>query len=313
MLVPPLSDESQTRNDTPISERLEELSVLLRKALPPAEHAFAMRAALEAHAMGADEAVMPAAAACGLDLAGEAIEPALTLDELATASRIAVCLLDVRAAANPSDAVADGLLAIARVRMRELLDDARRQGGPDEAALEAPDEYVAPFHDLLCAAGHRPGAGALREDLLAWVRLLQIEPAWLESERPAYWLIGRPGDRNLERIADVLRRLGFFFGKMPEDKGPAGLKPVQGRHVLIVSAPLARAGFMQRLMTSVAAHHPDIYVRAMDRGREGRRLVWERPRPGIGDMGLAFRRVEIFACPDQDPLPAVLEAFGFEA
>ena len=70
---------------------------------------------------------------------------------------------------------------------------------------------------------------------------------------------------------------------------------------------------MQRLMTSVAAHHPDIYVRAMDRGREGRRLVWERPRPGIGDMGLAFRRVEIFACPDQDPLPAVLEAFGFEA
>lgn len=108
MLVPPLSDESQTRNDTPISERLEELSVLLRKALPPAEHAFAMRAALEAHAMGADEAVMPAAAACGLDLAGEAIEPVLTLDELATASRIAVCLLDVRAAANPSDAVADG-------------------------------------------------------------------------------------------------------------------------------------------------------------------------------------------------------------
>ncbi len=310
MLVPLLSDESQTRNDTPISERIDELSAVLRKALPPADHAFAMRAALEAHAMGANDAVMPAAAACGLDRAGEAIEPLLTLDELAAASRIAVGLLNVRAAGNPSDAVADGLLAIARVRMRELLDDARLHGGPDDAALEAPDEYVAPFHDLLCAAGLRPGAGALREDLLTWIRLLQVEPDWLEAERPAYWMIGQPGDRNLERIADVLRRLGFFFGKMPEEKGPAGLKPVQGRHVLIVSAPLARADFMQRLMTSVAAHHPDIYVRAMDRSREGRRLVWERPRADIANMGLAFRRVEIFACPDLDPLPAVLEAFG---
>lgn len=39
--------------------------------------------------------------------------------------------------------------------MRELLDDARLRG-PDEAALEAPDEYVAPFHDLLCAAAIGP-------------------------------------------------------------------------------------------------------------------------------------------------------------
>ena len=147
MLVPPLSDESQTRNDTPISERLEELSALLRKALPPAEHAFAMRAALEAHAMGADEAVMPAAAACGLDLAGEAIEPVLTLDELATASRIAVCLLDVRAAANPSDAVADGLLAIARVR---CLTTRAFRAGPTKLRLKRPTNTSPP--SMTCSA-----------------------------------------------------------------------------------------------------------------------------------------------------------------
>ena len=140
--------------------------------------------------------------------------------------------------------------------------------------------------------------------------MLGIEPAWMQEERPAYWVIGLPGDRNLELFADVFRRLGFLFGKMPGDKGPAGLKPVQGRHVLTVSAPISKADFLRRLMTSIAARHPALFVRAMDRTREGRGLVWERPRGDICDKGAAFRRIEIFSCQDVDPLPAVLEAFG---
>lgn len=232
MLVPPLSNESRTRNDSPVPERLFELSNLLKRTLSPADHAFALRAALEAHAMGADEsAVVATAAACGLDRSGEALEPLLTLEELAAASRISVGLLNVRAVAHSSDAVADGMLALAR-------------------------------------------------------------------------------DRNLELFADVFRRLGFLFGKMPGDKGPAGLKPVQGRHVLTVSAPISKADFLRRLMTSIAARHPALFVRAMDRTREGRGLVWERPRGDICDKGASFRRIEIFSCQDVDPLPAVLEAFG---
>ena len=138
MLVPPLSNESRTRNDSPVPERLFELSNLLKRTLSPADHAFALRAALEAHAMGADEsAVVATAAACGLDRAGEALEPLLTLEELAAASRISVGLLNVRAVAHSSDAVADGMLALARVCIRELLDDARLHSGPDDAALEA--------------------------------------------------------------------------------------------------------------------------------------------------------------------------------
>lgn len=114
MLVPPLSNESRTRNDSPVPERLFELSNLLKRTLSPADHAFALRAALEAHAMGADEsAVVATAAACGLDRAGEALEPLLTLEELAAASRISVGLLNVRAVAHSSDAVADGMLALA--------------------------------------------------------------------------------------------------------------------------------------------------------------------------------------------------------
>ncbi len=269
MLVPPLSNESRTRNDSPVPERLFELSNLLKRTLSPADHAFALRAALEAHAMGADEsAVVATAAACGLDRAGEG------------------------------------------VRIRELLDDARLHSGPDDAALEAPDEYVEPFHNILLATAGRPGAAALRDALHAWVGMLGIEPAWMQEERPAYWMIGLPGDRNLELFADVFRRLGFLFGKMPGDKGPAGLKPVQGRHVLTVSAPISKADFLQRLMTSIAARHPALFVRAMDRTREGRGLVWERPRGDICDKGAAFRRIEIFSCQDVDPLPAVLEAFG---
>lgn len=279
MLVPPLSNESRTRNDSPVPERLFELSNLLKRTLSPADHAFALRAALEAHAMGADEsAVVATAAACGLDRAGEALEPLLTLEELAAASRISVGLLNVRAVAHSSDAVADGMLALARVRIRELLDDARLHSGPDDAALEAPDEYVEPFHDILLATAGRPGAAALRDALHAWVGMLGIEPAWMQEKRPAYWVIGLPGDRNLELFADVFRRLGFLFGKMPGDKGPAGLKPVQGRHVLTVSAPISKADFLRRLMTSIAARHPALFVRAMDRTREGRGLVWERPR-----------------------------------
>ncbi|MDR3910325.1 MAG: hypothetical protein Q3X56_02270, partial [Sutterella sp.] len=101
MLVPPLSNESRTRNDSPVPERLFELSNLLKRTLSPADHAFALRAALEAHAMGADEsAVVATAAACGLDRAGEALEPLLTLEELAAASRISVGLLNVRAVAH---------------------------------------------------------------------------------------------------------------------------------------------------------------------------------------------------------------------
>ena len=277
MLVPPLSNESRTRNDSPVPERLFELSNLLKRTLSPADHAFALRAALEAHAMGADEsAVVATAAACGLDRAGEALEPLLTLEELAAASRISVGLLNVRAVAHSSDAVADGMLALARVRIRELLDDARLHSGPDDAALEAPDEYVEPFHDILLATAGRPGAAALRDALHTWVGMLGIEPAWMQEERPAYWVIGLPGDRNLELFADVFRRLGFLFGKMPGDKGPAGLKPVQGRHVLTVSAPISKADFLRRLMTSIAARHPALFVRAMDRTREGRGLVWER-------------------------------------
>ena len=246
MLVPPLSNESRTRNDSPVPERLFELSNLLKRTLSPADHAFALRAALEAHAMGADEsAVVATAAACGLDRAGEALEPLLTLEELAAASRISVGLLNVRAVAHSSDAVADGMLALARVRIRELLDDARLHSGPDDAALEAPDEYVEPFHNILLATAGRPGAAALRDALHAWVGMLGIEPAWMQEERPAYWMIGLPGDRNLELFADVFRRLGFLFGKMPGDKGPAGLKPVQGRHVLTVSAPISKADFLQ--------------------------------------------------------------------
>ena len=140
--------------------------------------------------------------------------------------------------------------------------------------------------------------------------MLGIEPAWMQEKRPAYWVIGLPGDRNLELFADVFRRLGFLFGKMPGDKGPAGLKPVQGRHVLTVSAPISKADFLRRLMTSIAARHPALFVRAMDRTREGRGLVWERPRGDICDKGAAFRRIEIFSYQDVDPLPAVLEAFG---
>ena len=69
MLVPPLSNESRTRNDSPVPERLFELSNLLKRTLSPADHAFALRSALEAHAMGADESsVVATAAACGLDL-----------------------------------------------------------------------------------------------------------------------------------------------------------------------------------------------------------------------------------------------------
>ena len=196
-------------------------------------------------------------------------------------------LLNVRAVAHSSDAVADGMLALARVRIRELLDDARLHSGPDDAALEAPDEYVEPFHNILLATAGRPGAAALRDALHAWVGMLGIEPAWMQEERPAYWMIGLPGD-----------------------KGPAGLKPVQGRHVLTVSAPISKADFLQRLMTSIAARHPALFVRAMDRTREGRGLVWERPRGDICDKGAAFRRIEIFSCQDVDPLPAVLEAFG---
>ena len=283
MLVPPLSNESRTRNDSPVPERLFELSNLLKRTLSPADHAFALRAALEAHAMGADEsAVVATAAACGLDRAGEALEPLLTLEELAAASRISVGLLNVRAVAHSSD----------------------------DAALEAPDEYVEPFHDILLATAGRPGAAALRDALHTWVGMLGIEPAWMQEERPAYWVIGLPGDRNLELFADVFRRLGFLFGKMPGDKGPAGLKPVQGRHVLTVSAPISKADFLRRLMTSIAARHPALFVRAMDRTREGRGLVWERPRGDICDKGASFRRIEIFSCQDVDPLPAVLEAFG---
>ena len=63
-------------------------------------------------------------------------------------------------------------------------------------------------------------------------------------------------------------------------------------------------------MTSIAARHPALFVRAMDRTREGRGLVWERPRGDICDKGAAFRRIEIFSRQDVDPLPAVLEAFG---
>lgn len=289
MLVPPLSNESRTRNDSPVPERLFELSNLLKRTLSPADHAFALRAALEAHAMGADESAVVATAA---------------------ASRISVGLLNVRAVAHSSDAVADGMLALARVRIRELLDDARLHSGPDDAALEAPDEYVEPFHDILLATAGRPGAAALRDALHAWVGMLGIEPAWMQEERPAYWVIGLPGDRNLELFADVFRRLGFLFGKMLGDKGPAGLKPVQGRHVLTVSAPISKADFLRRLMTSIAARHPALFVRAMDRTREGRGLVWERPRGDICDKGAAFRRIEIFSCQDVDPLPAVLEAFG---
>ena len=320
MLVPPLSNESRTRNDSPVPERLFELSNLLKRTLSPADHAFALRAALEAHAMGADEsAVVATAAACGLDRAGEALEPLLTLEELAAASRISVGLLNVRAVAHSSDAVADGMLALARVRIRELLDDARLHSGPDDAALEALvgaavnrglGEYVEPFHDILLATAGRPGAAALRDALHAWVGMLGIEPAWMQEERPAYWVIGLPGDRNLELFADVFRRLGFLFGKMLGDKGPAGLKPVQGRHVLTVSAPISKADFLRRLMTSIAARHPALFVRAMDRTREGRGLVWERPRGDICEKGAAFRRIEIFSCQDVDPLPAVLEAFG---
>lgn len=221
MLVPPLSNESRTRNGSPVPERLFELSNLLKRTLSPADHAFALR-----------------------------------------------------------------------------------------AALEAPDEYVEPFHNILLATAGRPGAAALRDALHAWVGMLGIEPAWMQEERPAYWMIGLPGDRNLELFADVFRRLGFLFGKMPGDKGPAGLKPVQGRHVLTVSAPISKADFLQRLMTSIAARHPALFVRAMDRTREGRGLVWERPRGDICDKGAAFRRIEIFSCQDVDPLPAVLEAFG---
>ena len=289
MLVPPLSNESRTRNDSPVPERLFELSNLLKRTLSPADHAFALRAALEAHAMGADESAVVATAA---------------------ASRISVGLLNVSAVAHSSDAVADGMLALARVRIRELLDDARLHSGPDDAALEAPDEYVEPFHNILLATAGRPGAAALRDALHAWVGMLGIEPAWMQEERPAYWMIGLPGDRNLELFADVFRRLGFLFGKMPGDKGPAGLKPVQGRHVLTVSAPISKADFLQRLMTSITARHPALFVRAMDRTREGRGLVWERPRGDICDKGAAFRRIEIFSCQDVDPLPAVLEAFG---
>ena len=219
-------------------------------------------------------------------------------------------LLNVRAVAHSSDAVADGMLALARVRIRELLDDARLHSGPDDAALEAPDEYVEPFHDILLATAGRPGAAALRDALHTWVGMLGIEPAWMQEKRPAYWVIGLPGDRNLELFADVFRRLGFLFGKMPGDKGPAGLKPVQGRHVLTVSAPISKADFLRRLMTSIAARHPALFVRAMDRTREGRGLLWERPRGDICDKGASFRRIEIFSCQDVDPLPAVLEAFG---
>lgn len=63
-------------------------------------------------------------------------------------------------------------------------------------------------------------------------------------------------------------------------------------------------------MTSIAARHPALFVRAMDRTREGRGLVWERPRGDHRDKGASFRRIEIFSCQDVDPLPAVLEAFG---
>ena len=311
MLVPPLSSESRIRNDAPIPARLMQISTILQKALPPADHAFALRAALEAHAMGANEITIAAtAAACGLDRAGDDIEPLLTLDELAAASRISIGLIDVRAAGIPSEAVADGLLAIARVRIRELLENARLNGGPDDAALEAPDEYVEPFHRLLLTAGQRPGAGELRDALRTWIAMLEIEPEWMQNERPAYWVIGRPGDRTLEMLADVFRRLGFSFGKMPDEKGPAGLKPVQGHHALTVSAPISKAAFLGRLMTSIAARYPDIFVRQMDRSREGRQLIWERTRSDICEKGFAFKRIEIFSNQDVDPLPAVLDAFG---
>ena len=73
---------------------------------------------------------------------------------------------------------------------------------------------------------------------------------------------------------------------------------------------MAHERVFRRLMTSIAAHYPFIYVREMDQSREGRAFLWEKMPQSLFQKGLIFKRMEVFATPDIDPLPVFLEAFG---
>ena len=63
-------------------------------------------------------------------------------------------------------------------------DIARDGDEADDAALEAPDEYVEPFHDILLATAGRPGAAALRDALHTWVGMLASSPRGCRRNAP---------------------------------------------------------------------------------------------------------------------------------
>ena len=241
------------------------------------------------------------------------IEALATPDELALATKLALAMMDPKNLTALTDAQRYALLTVADLRLLDLINHAERHGGPEDGWLEAPHEVVDPFYDLYRFAPSHPLAQRLMRHLLDWIRVLQYEPTWALSQRPAFWLIAPTGNKDLRMLYDVFRNAGFLIGKNARHKGLATIDRIDSHDVLVVSCAMAHESVFRRLMTSIAARYPFIYLREMDQAREGRGFLWEKMPQSLFRKGLIFKRMEVFATPDIDPLPAFLEAFAENA
>lgn len=296
---------------TQFSARFIRLQSGLLARLSPTDAAFMLAVSARLWENRADESeCVIALAALGLAVMDDESEALLTPEENAAATQLALALLNPGSSRLPDESTLRLMLMIADLRLEQLIRHTETTGEPDNAFLEAPEEFVEPFRELLALAGRHPAGKSLEKHLLVWIRLLRLEPEWSTRHRPAYWLIAPTGNRDLRRLHDLLRTAGFYLGKNVRHKGPATIDRIEHHDVLVVSSPLAHEPVFRRLMTSIAAHYPLIYVREMDQTQEGRSFVWEKMPQSIFQKGLIFKRMEVLATQDPDPLPALLDAFG---
>ena len=298
-------------NRTKLPARLTHVLKALTLVMPIEEHPFLVRVTQQLINEDRNESeCLIALLSLSMNVLTDEIEALATPDEVAQATKLALTLFDPTKLTRPSASHLYALLTIADLRLLELIDHAERHGGPEDGWLEAPHEVVDPFYAIVRQAPNHPLATRLMRHLIEWIRIIQYEPSWALQERPAFWLIAPTGNKDLRTLHDVLRNAGFLIGKTTRHKGPATIDRIESHDVLVVSSTMAQERVFRRLMTSIAAHYPFIYVREMDQSREGRAFLWEKMPQSLFQKGLIFKRMEVFATPDIDPLPVFLEAFG---
>ena len=298
-------------NRTKLPARLTHVLKALTLVMPIDEHAFLVRVTQQLINEDRNESeCLIALLSLSMNVLTDEIEALATPDEVAQATKLALTLFDPTELTRPSASHLYALLTIADLRLLELIDHAERHGGPEDGWLEAPHEVVDPFYAIIRQAPNHPLASRLMRHLIEWIRIIQYEPSWALQERPAFWLIAPTGNKDLRTLHDVLRNAGFLIGKTTRHKGPATIDRIESHDVLVVSSTMAQERVFRRLMTSIAAHYPFIYVREMDQSREGRSFLWEKMPQSLFQKGLIFKRMEVFATSDIDPLPVFLEAFG---